>query len=240
MAGSAVIVASVVAENSGMGRAASAALTAMITAAASFAGAALAAWISLRIARQRLEHERRQEAVRRAFDSAGSHMAVVTFDKYVQFCEEYTELFRETLRGLVQTGPHKNALSYSADLSRLRTRWALWVTADVNALLEKFDKVLRQMGSDAHMSAPELAASVPNRAELINRMYKAFSDLFELGNWNGEEANKDLAVATTMSLLKETLGIEQFGTLRQLTLNSALREFGETESVKSPAASVAA
>lgn len=240
MAASAVTVASVVAANSGMSVAGSAVLTTTIMAAASFAGAALAAWMSLRIARQRLEHERRQEAVRRAFDSAGSHMAVIAFDKYVQFCEEYTDLFRDALRELVQTGPHKNALSYSADLSRLRTRWALWVTADVNALLEKFEKVLRQMGSDAHMSAPELAASVPNRAELINRMYKAFSDLIELGNWNGEEANKDLAVATMISLLKETLGTEQFGRLRQLTVNSALREFGETESGKSPAASVAA
>lgn len=197
---------------------------------------------ALRMAEQTIQHERQQEAVKQAFDSARSHMAVVAFDRYVQFCEEYTDLFRETLRGLVQTGPHENALNYSADLSRLRTRWALWVTADVNALLEKFERVLRQMGSDAHMSDPELAASVPNRAELINRMYKTFSDLFELGNWNGEEANKDLAVATMMSLLKETLGVEQFGTLRQLTLNSALQEFGEAESEsgKKPAAFVAA
>ena len=67
-------------------------MTAIITAAASFAGAALAAWMSLRIAGQRLEHERRQEAVRRAFDSAGSHMAVVAFDKYVQF--EVPSVFR--------------------------------------------------------------------------------------------------------------------------------------------------
>jgi len=239
MTASAVITASVVAANSGMANAGSAVLTAMITAVASFAGAALAALMSLRIARQRLEHERRQEAVRRAFDSAGSHMAVVAFDKYVQVCEEYTDLFRESLRGLVQTGPHKNASSYSADLLRLRTRWALWVTAEVNTLLEKFERVLSQMGSDAHMSAPELAASVPNRADLIDRMYKAFSDLFELGNWNGEEANKDLAVATMMSLLKETLGVEQFGRLRQLTLNSALQEFSEADSGKNSAASVA-
>ncbi len=41
-------------------------------------------------------------------------MAVVAIDKYVQFCEEYTDLFRETLRGIIQTGPHENALSYAA------------------------------------------------------------------------------------------------------------------------------
>jgi hypothetical protein len=107
-------------------------------------------------------------------------------------------------------------------------------------LLEKFEKALRQMGSDAHLSAPELAASVPNRPEVINRMYKAFSDLFELGNWNGEEANKDLAVAKMMSLLKETLGIEQFGLLRQMTLNSALCEFSEPENDKKRSAPIAA
>jgi len=167
-------------------------------------------------------------------------MAVVAFDKYVQFCEEYTDLFRETLRGLIQTGPHENALNDAADLSRLRTRWALWVTDEVNTLLEKFEKALRQMGSDAHLSAPELAASVPNRPEIINRMYKAFSDLFELGNWNGEEANKDLAVAKMMSLLKETLGIEQFSLLRQMTVNSALREFSEPENGKKRSAPIAA
>jgi hypothetical protein len=240
MTASAVIAASVVAANAGTANAGSAALTVIITAAASFAGAALAAWMSLRIAGQRMQHERRQEAVKRAFDSAGSHMAVVAFDKYVQFCEEYTDLFRETLRGIIQTGPHENALSYAADLSRLRTRWALWVTDEVNTLLETFEKALRQMGSDAHLSAPELAASVPNRPEIINRMYKAFSDLFELGNWNGEEANKDLTVAKMMSLLKETLGIEQFSLLRQMTLNSALRELSEPENNRKRSAPITA
>jgi hypothetical protein len=232
MIASAVIAASVVTANVETAKAGSAALTAIITAAASFAGAALAAWISLRIAERRMQHERRQEAMKRAFDSAGSHMAVVAFNKYVQFCEEYTDLFRETLRGIVQTGPHENALTYAADLSRLRTRWALWVTDEVNALLERFEKTLRQMGSDAHLSAPELGARVPNRPEIINRMYKAFADLFELGNWAGEEANKDLAVARMMSLLKETLGIEQFGQLRQMTLRRALCEFGQSETGK--------
>ncbi|CAG9207675.1 conserved hypothetical protein [Paraburkholderia tropica] len=240
MTASAVIAASVAAANAGTAKAGITVLTVIITAGASFAGAALAAWMSLRIAGQRMQHERRQEAVKRAFDSAGSHMAVVAFDKYVQFCEEYTDLFRETLRGLIQTGPHENALNYAADLSRLRTRWALWVTDEVNALLEKFEKALRQMGSDAHLSAPKLAASVPNRPEIINRMYKAFSDLFELGNWNGEEANKDLAVAKMMSLLKETLGIEQFSLLRQMTLNSALRELSEPENDKKRSAPIAA
>lgn len=235
MAASAVIVASLVAASSEAATGGSVALTTIITAAASFAGAALAGWISLRIASQRREDERQQEIVKRAFDSAGSHMAIVAFDKYVQFCEEYTDLFREKLRGIIQTGPHENAMGYSADLARLRTRWALWVTSEVNTLLERFEKVLMQMGSDAHLSAPELAASVPNRAELIQRMYKAFSDLLELGNWNGEEANKDLAVATMMNLLKETLGTEQFGLLRQLTVNRALHEFGETENGKSRA-----
>jgi hypothetical protein len=43
---------------------------------------------ALRIEEQRRQHERRQEAVKQAFDSAGSHMAVVAFDRYVQFCEE--------------------------------------------------------------------------------------------------------------------------------------------------------
>jgi hypothetical protein len=93
MTASAVIAASVVAANAGTAKASSAVLMAIITAAASFSGTALAAWISLRIAGQRMQHERRQEAVKRAFDSAGSHMAVIAFDKYVQFCEEYTELF---------------------------------------------------------------------------------------------------------------------------------------------------
>ncbi|MGY6240101.1 hypothetical protein ACW910_21700 (plasmid) [Burkholderia ambifaria] len=172
----------------------------------------------------------RRDAISRAFDTAGSHMAIVAFDRYVQFCEEYTTQFREAIAGIIQTGPHENAITYSGELLRLRTRWALWVTDDVNTRLERFEKVLRQMGSDAHLSSPELAASVPNQSELINRMYKAFSDLLALGNWNGEEADKDIAIATMVSHLKETLGIEQFGMLRQLTLKNATGDLAEGKS----------
>jgi len=193
-------------------------------------GAAIAQGVALVIAHRNRADATRRDAISRAFDTAGSHMAIVAFDRYMQFCEEYTTQFREVLAGIIQTGPHKNALTYSAELLRLRTRWSLWVPDDINALLEKFEKVLRQMGADAQLSASELAASVPNRAELINRMYKAFSDLLAMGNWNGEEANKEIAVATMMSLLKETLGIEPFGILRQLTLNSAIGELGGRKS----------
>lgn len=65
----------------------------MISALASFAGAALAAGGAFFIAHLNRSMERRKEALRRAFDTAGSHMATVAFDRYVEFCEQYTKRY---------------------------------------------------------------------------------------------------------------------------------------------------
>ena len=189
------------------------------------AGGVIAQVGAIILAQNKDASERQKDAINRAFDSAGSHMAVVAFDKYVGFCEAYATTYRECLATIVEHGPCKQAMSLSADLSRLRAKWALWVTPEIDAKLEPFEKALNKMGRDAAIADPQFAASVPNRHEIVDRMYKTFSELFGFPAWNGEALSSELAVTSLMGHLRDTLGIEVFGSLRQSTVRHAFDDY---------------
>jgi len=52
--------------------------------------------------------------------------------------------------------------------------------------------------------------------------------LMGFGEWSGEQLTKELALDTLMGALRETLGTDQFGRLRQLTIDRALHDFDQT------------
>ncbi|MEX3694216.1 hypothetical protein AB3X91_37820 [Paraburkholderia sp. BR14263] len=230
MAASTAVVASAVAASGIVATANSTFYSALMAALASFAGTALAAGGAFWVAHLNRAHEREREAVRRGFDSAGSHMATVAFDNYVQFCEAYAEEYRKALIVLIRNGPCEEAMHHSGLLAQVRQKWILWVTSDIDESLKKFESVMLKMGGDAHLTKPELAASVPDRGEIIQRMYRSFSMLVGFGEWSGEQLTKELAFDTLMGALRETLGTDQFGRLRQMTIERALRDFDRTTS----------
>jgi len=228
MAASAVVAASAVAASGIVATANSTFYPALIVALASFVGTALAAGGAFWVAHLNRAHEREREVVRRAFDSAGSHMATVAFDNYVQFCEAYTKEYGEALLVLIRNGPCEEAMHHSGLLAQVRHKWVLWVTSDIDESLKKFENVMLKLGGDAHLTKPELAASIPDRGEIIQRMYRSFSMLMGFGEWSGEQLTKELALDTLMGALRETLGTDQFGRLRQLTIDRALHDFDQT------------
>ncbi|WP_321958140.1 hypothetical protein [Paraburkholderia bannensis] len=227
MAASAVLAASAVAASGMVATANNTQYPAVIAAVASFFGTALAAAGAFWVAHLNRVHEKEREAVRRAFDSAGSHMATVAFDNYVKFCEAYTNEYRKALLVLIRNGPCQEATQHSGLLAEVRHTWVLWVTSDIDESLKKFENVMLKLGSDAHLTKPELAASVTDRGEILQRMYRSFSMLVGFGEWSGEELTKELAFDTIMCALRQTLGTDQFGRLRQLTMDRALHDFDQ-------------
>jgi hypothetical protein len=89
---------------------------------------------------------------------ATSHMATVAFDKHIGFCEEYVEEMSKALYTLIQDGPTYKPLNIS-DFSRIRQKWALWLTQDIEDRLDRFEDHIAKIGAAAQFwdanGAPE-------------------------------------------------------------------------------------
>jgi hypothetical protein len=230
MAASAVVAASAVAVSGVAATATSGLYPALIGFGGTVVGAALAQGAALFIAHRNRSADARKDAISRAFNTAGSHMATVAFDKYVEFCEAYGAMYREALLDIMRRGPCKEAVEHSVALFRLRQKWSLWLTPEVEKALKKFEDAMMEIGS--HAWYVERTQSDPNavaREESVNRMMKLFSQLGGLTEWKNENLTEDLAVSSLLSQLRTTLGTEQFDRLRQATLERALRDFDRND-----------
>ena len=108
------------------------------------------------LAQARIAHARSLELLdlKNAFSmGATSHMANVAFDKHVEFFGEYAHELREALNTLIQNGPTEQALDHATNLYNIKRRWELWITAEIDRELEKFEDALRQIGASAHLLA---------------------------------------------------------------------------------------
>jgi hypothetical protein len=94
-------------------------------------------------------HSKEQAEMQNAFSmGATSHMATVAFDKYVGFCEEYVEAMSNVLYSVIQAGATEKSLD-ATDLSRIRKKWALWLTDDIERKLDEFEHRITRIGSEA-------------------------------------------------------------------------------------------
>ena len=180
-------------------------------------------WALLAIARDRIAHDRSvflQESQNRFSIGATSHMASVAFDKHVSFCEEYTAEMLKTLTTLMQKGPTKEALHHAFSLSEIRSRHTLWLTSKVGTELGRFEVALRKIGTDAM-----LLHEYPNdqaRSAAVKSMYSIFAEVIGLPEWEGQAVLQDLAVTTTITRLRNILGIDELTLLRSELVKRAL------------------
>ena len=94
-------------------------------------------------------HSTEQAEMQNAFSmGATSHMAIVAFDRYTGFCEEYIGEISRALYALIQEGPAYRPAN-GADFSGIRRKWALWLTQDIEAELDRFEDRLLRIGADA-------------------------------------------------------------------------------------------
>jgi hypothetical protein len=79
---------------------------------------------------------------------ATSHMACVAFDKHIGFCEEYIDATSKTLQTLIQQGATERPMDV-ADFFRIRQKWALWLTDDIETVLDRFEYLVTKIASEA-------------------------------------------------------------------------------------------
>jgi hypothetical protein len=80
---------------------------------------------------------------------ATSHMATIAFDKHIGFCEEYVEEMYKALNTLTQDGRTEEPLD-TRRFSRIRQKWALWLTHEIENKLDQFElKIAQIIGGSA-------------------------------------------------------------------------------------------
>jgi hypothetical protein len=169
---------------------------------------------------QRAHAVEMEEAKNRFTVGATSHMANVAFDKHVQFCEEYvTEMFN-ALTTLFRRGPHPDVLAHADNLLVIRRKWAVWLTLEIQAELEKFEAAVRTIGANAWLVRE--APGDPDRGISIQEMFSKFAAVVGLDRWKGEEITQELAVATVIGKLRKVLGIDELTGLRSELIKRAM------------------
>ncbi|MDR8093259.1 hypothetical protein KPB05_38020 [Burkholderia gladioli] len=167
-----------------------------------------------------------RERLKMAADSAGSHMANVAFDKYVQFCEGYMEVTNRTLALLFSKGPTSDVLAMVKEISVLRRKWALWVTTDTAIKLDAFEDALREIGSSAgYVESARTDPHAIDHAEHVERMYSRLSEVMGYKEWRGKPLNGDNAVQSIEAALRTWLGTDQLDMVRRAAIDRAIREF---------------
>ena len=98
-------------------------------------------------------------------------MAQVTFDKYVQFCEAYVHQWGEALAILHENGPCREAMDQANTITRLRQQWMLWVPADLDDSLNKYEIALLEIGTAAMIVDRLDPTSTKAQDDYMHKMY---------------------------------------------------------------------
>jgi hypothetical protein len=94
-------------------------------------------------------HSKEQAEMQNAFSiGATSHMATVAFDKHIEFCEEYVKAASNALYTLIRDGTKKKPLD-ARDFFKIRQKWALWLTKEIEIKLDRFEQNIPKIGAEA-------------------------------------------------------------------------------------------
>lgn len=150
---------------------------------------------------------------------ATSHMANVAFDKHVQFCEEYVAEMFAALAVLREHGPTDKVRPYSYKLFHLREKWAVWLTPQLEAALEPYERTLARIGVQESIvrQYPELEG----RHERIDEMMRLFMEVTGEKEWNNKPLDSQVATPRIIEGLRTVLGIAALTQLRAELIHTA-------------------
>lgn len=198
-----------------------------------FATPALLALIGAlyQLARDHAEHERTLDVQRRQqlFDlGAMSHMANVTFDKHVEFCEKYMSEVDSAVTTLYRKGTTTEAVAHANKLDCLHREFSAWITDEIALHLAPFENALRQIG--ARQDFVENTATDPayegQRAGVAQSVHQILCRVLNLtdpkltGN-PSEGTDPHVSEAAVKRRIREILGIEKLVNIRRRLIDEA-------------------
>jgi len=175
------------------------------------------------LGRDSIQHDRAiqlEERKNRFTVGATSHMADVAFDKHVLFCEEYSKEVYVTLAFLFRKGPHQDVLERANALADIRTKWAVWLTPELEEKLISFEGALHRIGANAWLLG-ELRAD-EDRSEPIKEAYGTFAAVMGWETFRGETVTRGLAAEKVVEGLRKVLGTAELSRLRSELVKRAM------------------
>lgn len=153
---------------------------------------------------------------------AASHMANITFDKHVEFCEKYMKATSETVGGLFRHGDTPETSDYAVKLYQLREEYDVWLTDNIVQNLGAFEKALFKLGANAHFiyKAQNQYEMREARHLKIDENLKLYTEVLGLEK---EEIDESYTAEATKRQLKNILGVEKLTKLREHLLTESFR-----------------
>lgn len=112
-------------------------------------GSLAAGLINFLIERTKARQSRELLDTQNAFSvGATSHMATVAFDNYICFCQDYVDEVSKALEALILDASAQEPLDVRS-FSRIRRKWTLWLTNEIDGELEQFERRVTQLGGEA-------------------------------------------------------------------------------------------
>jgi hypothetical protein len=201
----------------------------IVKALLAFPGAAALLSALYRLWREDVAHERAiqlQELKDASAFATASYMAKLAYDKHVLFCEEYLAVINEFLPKLWQEGPTLNGLQFASDLSRVRSKYAAWLTRDIETGLYPIEARLRRIGAGSHVLGSLPAGN--ERSRIVDEVYEAFGVVTDTLPPGENDEAQAAGIAAVTEHIRSLLGIQNLTELRLKSAELALRRMNET------------
>lgn len=155
--------------------------------------------------------------------ATSSHMAIVAFDRHVEFCEAYVSGVYGALYTLLRGGPTEEVLEDAGKLVDIREKYALWVTPSIEEALMPFEQAFRTIGANAYLveAIRTDVSQADQRQEAIDKMYNTFAQVMGFASWAGKELTEDLAIRTLVGKVRAVLGVQALTDLRRTAIEKA-------------------
>jgi hypothetical protein len=127
-------------------------------------------------------------------------MATVAFDKHIAFCEEYVEEMYKALNALIQDGGTEEPID-PRRFSRIRQKWALWLTHDIENKLDQFELRITQIIGGAAQDVDADGPPVSNERSITRNI----ADLREVLHTEELTALRNELVVRSLERAPQTL-----------------------------------
>ncbi len=152
-----------------------------------------------------------------------SHMAEVSYNKHISFCEEYIERIEKGRQELFRDGPSRNCLKIGRELVNIRQKHSTWLTREIENKLKPFEQALIEIGANEG-----LLDNLPigeQRNEVIKHVYKTFGLI--IGHETTlNEKEVDLKIDEVIEKIRDILGINVLTRLRLKATDLSSKRLG--------------
>jgi len=159
---------------------------------------------------------------------ATSHMANVTFDKHVEFCEKYMSEVDCTISTLYREGSTEKALEHANNLYQLRRKYSAWITEEIGNQLAPFEDALRGIGAwEGYIQKTSGdQRREAKRNERINYVHQTFCKVLGIEHdeplcIDSEKIDKYISEEIVKKRIRQILDIEDIVNLRKGLIKEA-------------------